>query len=580
MTHEVDVTVERIDDFVLLLHMMMQMKLPAMLDQHLPSHWRQQGLSWGWVTTIWLAHIVSQGDHRKVTVREWVQQAHQTLEKVTGLTIRETDFTDDRLAIVLKHLSQPERWQGLEAALSGRLMRVYELPQEVVRVDTTTVSGYHAIRAEGVMHFGYSKDDPTLPQVKVVMASLDPLGLPLATVVVPGETADDRLYVPAIQQVLVTMRPQGLLFVGDSKMSALDTRAYVHQAGQYYLMPLAMVGETGQAWPQWVAEAIEKEKAHQLSKVLRPGDAEHEIAQGYEFNRACTASLNGQPLTWSERVLVIHSLAQAQKEKAIWQRRLQQAETALLALTPPRGRGRRQITEEAILQQRMEAILNAYGLQGVLTCAYERQVEQQTRFLNRGRGSPQRPQQTTERVRYQVTAVQRQEAALAALEARLGWRAYASNAPASHLSLSQAVLTYRQEYIIEQRGFGRLKGAPLSIAPLYVKRDDQIIGLTYLLTLAVTVLNLIEFVVRRNLQQRQTALLGLYPQNPRQATTQPTAERLLKAFSRLNLTIIHLPHQQLSHVTPLSPLQEQILDLLGLSPDIYRSLAVEILNTS
>ena len=34
----------------------------------------QQELSWGWITTIWLAHILSQGDHRKVTVREGVYE--------------------------------------------------------------------------------------------------------------------------------------------------------------------------------------------------------------------------------------------------------------------------------------------------------------------------------------------------------------------------------------------------------------------------------------------------------------------------------------------------------------------------
>jgi hypothetical protein len=39
---------------------------------------------------------------------------------------------------------------------------------------------------------------------------------------------------------------------------------------------------------------------------------------------------------------------------------------------------------------------------------------------------------------------------------------------------------YRQEYHVE-RGFGRLKGAPLSIAPLFVQRDDQVAGLTHLL---------------------------------------------------------------------------------------------------
>ena len=67
-------TTERLDDVVLLLHVMMQMGLPELLNRHLPRHWKQEGLDWGWVMVIWLGYILSEGDHRKVVVREWVKQ--------------------------------------------------------------------------------------------------------------------------------------------------------------------------------------------------------------------------------------------------------------------------------------------------------------------------------------------------------------------------------------------------------------------------------------------------------------------------------------------------------------------------
>jgi len=57
------------------------------------------------------------------------------------------------------------------------------------------------------------------------------------------------------------------------------------------------------------------------------------------------------------------------------------------------------------------------------------------------------------------------------------------------------------------------------------------------------------------------------------ATDKPTAKRLLQAFSNITLTIIQFPDQVVRHVTPLTSLQESILSLLGLSPDIYFSLA-------
>src|SRR5207237_6493236 len=106
-----------------------------------------------------------------------------------------------------------------------------------------------------------------------------------------------------------------------------------------------------------------------------------------------------------------------------------------------------------------------------------------------------------------------------------------------------------------EHGFGRLKGAPLSIAPMFVKRDDQVVGLTHLLSLALRTLTLMEFVVRRSLKQQGTTLVGLYKDQPRKATATPTAERLLPAFVPITLTQLQLPEQTVRHVTARTPVQ-------------------------
>lgn len=572
MKEDLSITTERIDDFVVLLSLMQQMDLPGILDRHLPRHWLQQGLSWGWTASIWLAHIVSQGDHRKLTVRDWVRQAHSTLEQVTGLDIRETDCTDDRLTIVLRHLSDAARWQAIEQELGQHLVRVYELEEQPIRVDATTVSGYRNGGEDSLWQFGHSKDDPTLRQIKAMMATLDPLSLPLALEVVSGEQADDRWYVPTIDRVLACLERTGLLFVGDSKMSALATRAHLVAHEQYYLTPLALVGETAQQMPQWIEAGVARGDA--LTQVLSD-DEKQVLAQGDEVSRTCV----WEGRSWQERVLVVRSHAYAQTQRRYLEDRLEKAQAALLALTPPVGRGKRQITAEAALQSAAEAVLVKHRVVGLLTYSFARESEQAVKFVGRGRGGANRPQQVSERVRYQITAVERNEEAIADLVSMLGWRAYATNTPQERLSLEQAVREYRHEYHIE-RGFGRLKGAPLSIAPMFVKRDDQVTGLTHLLSLALRVLTLMEFVVRRTLKQQEATLAGLYKDNPRRATATPTAERLLQAFVPITLTQVQLPDQTVRHVTPLTPVQEQILRLLGLPADLYAALAREIPQTA
>jgi transposase len=73
-----------------------------------------------------------------------------------------------------------------------------------------------------------------------MLATLDPLGLPLVSQVVAGEKADDPLYIPAIEQVRTGVGRRGLLYAGDCKLMALATRAHLAAGGDHYLAPLAL----------------------------------------------------------------------------------------------------------------------------------------------------------------------------------------------------------------------------------------------------------------------------------------------------------------------------------------------------
>ena len=111
------------------------------------------------------------------------------------------------------------------------------------------------------------------------------------------------------------------------------------------------------------------------------------------------------------------------------------------------------------------------------------------------------------------------------------------------------------------------------ISPLFVKRDDQAEGLANLLTLGVRVATLIQYVARRSLEESGDTLTGLHLENPKKATSTPTCERLLRAFSKINLTIIETGDSIIRQITPLSHLQIKILKLLGMDATIYSSIA-------
>ena len=572
MNPEITINTERIDDFPLLLETMMRLGLPEILDRHLNRHGLHQGLSWGWIATIWLAHILSQGDHRKLPVQAWVKKTQETIELLTGQKVSEMDFTDDRLAILLRRLSKADTWQEIETELGQNILRVYKLEPKLVRLDPTTVSGHHSGDEDSLFQFGHSKDDPTLRQVKVMVAALDPLGVPLVSQVVAGDKADDPLYIPAVDRVLQIIDGVGLLFVGDSKMSALAIRAHIHHLGQHYLCPLALTGNTADDMEEWIEAANDGTYTLQPVYVENSKGERKKIAEGYTLERTVSAEVDGEEVEWTERVFVVRSETYRQTLQNGLEGRLKRATAKLLALTPSPGRGKRQIRDESELTKAAEAILKEYEVEGLLTYTFERQEKRQTKYIGRGRGSSDRPTREIVTVRYQITAVTRQEDVIAALKKTFGWRAYATDAPVEQLTLEQAVLTYRDQWLVE-RGFHRLKGVPLSLAPLFVKRDDQVVGLINLLSIAVRILTLIEFAVRRKLKQNQDKLVGLLAQNPKKGIDNPTTERLLKAFDDVTLTIVHLPDKIIRHVTPLTALQTRILELLGLPPSVYTRLA-------
>jgi transposase len=499
-------------------------------------------------------------------VQPWAEKRCETLRGCFGAEVSDQDFTDDRLEIALDALSEDEGWAGFETALNRRTVRVYDLKPQCVRLDGTTASGYWTVTETGLFQLGHSKDHrPDLPQLKVMQAALDPLGMPLVTLVASGETADDPLYIPAIRQVRQGLERRGLLYVGDCKLMAFETRVYLQAGGDHYLGPFSKVQVPDETLDTYLKSVWAGEQ--ELTPVCRPtpeGPLE-KIAEGYEMTQTLTATVEEKPISWVERWLVIRSLRHARAAEAALRTRLTKAQAALEALNE-RKQGKRRLADLEALRQAAEKTIQHYEVEGLLNLSCNESVEE-----HQVRQHKERPAETRFERRLSLQ-VSRDEAAIQKAIARLGWRVYATNRPLEQLSLEQAVLAYREEYLVE-RGFGRLKGKPLSLTPMYLQDDRRATGLIRLLTIGLRVLTLFEFDVRRRLTERNEELAGLYAGNPKRTTAQPTAESMLEAFQEINLNVATIGQQVQRYITPLSELQQKILALLDFPENIYTRLA-------
>ena len=105
-----EVQVERLDDIPVIFGHLQKMRIQAVIDQVIETHGNWKGLSPGWVITIWLTHILSEHTHCMDRVQDWVDMRLHALQELTGQALTELDFTDDRLALCLHMLSQPDHW--------------------------------------------------------------------------------------------------------------------------------------------------------------------------------------------------------------------------------------------------------------------------------------------------------------------------------------------------------------------------------------------------------------------------------------------------------------------------------------
>jgi transposase len=558
MTPPLTITTEQINSLPLLLGIITDMGIHDLIDTHITPHGNWQGASVGTAVSIWLSHILQERDHRLVQVRDWVADRRQTINRLLDIRLRETDCSDDRLASILTLLGEPATQATLDAALLQQWLRVYRLPTETLRLDSTSVSVYHDdVADESLLQSGWSKEHrPDLRQFKLMLATLDPLGLPVCCQPVAGNASDEQLYVPAYDAAVAALGTPDVLVVGDSKMGGLATRGHIAASGSRYLSVYRRPHATAEI-AAWVTQAL----AHsddwlRLEHVETDTGELHLDAVVHAFVRTqvWTDPTTQRTHAWNERVLVVQAMAYQAGLRRLREQALERLTTELLKLAQEPGRGRKRYRHEAEVAQLVAKRIAEAKLDGVVQTALEE--------LRLRDGSSA----------WVVARVWVDLVAWEAMVARLGWQVYVSNTTEEQYEVARLVAVYHQQPLHE-RSFSRLKTRNLQLRPVYLRDEQRIAGLVWLLCLALRVLTLTEQRLRARLQERGEEVAGLNPASRTQRTTRPTTERVLAVFRNLSVTVVMGNGWEQHHVSSLNDTQQQILALLDLPPDLYARLS-------
>ena len=570
---------ERVDDLPLIIHWLKQMQIEPLIgrrsrafgEQELPPpHGNRKGLSYGQLSVLLLTYIITQADHRLCAVEPWVNQHHHILEQATGWKIGPKDSTDDRLADLLTILGsqQHEAVHNIETYLGQHLIRAYELPTDKARSDTTSLSVYHQPREEKtesghtenklLLRKGHSKDHrPDLLQYRQMLATLDPVGMPLIGATLAGNGADDPLYLPTWKRLAQLIGHRDFLFLADCKASSWSNRALIDREGGIYCFPLAMSGRRPKLLWEWVSHPPTT-----VTEILATEgkSTDSPVGQGFELALGSLWFDKDRQKwhRWSERWLVVQSYALAHRQIKGLGKRLLKAEKALAKLAAKPGK------DPVILQTKVAEILKRYRVTKYILSEVKKKINYLKVYEGPGRSGGERPFHRVRQTRLILT-YQRCQETIAEFKTVAGWRLYVTNATVERLSLEKAVFSYREQWQTE-RGFHRFKRGRLPALPIYFQDEQRICGLMFLLTIALRVFTLMEFVVRRQLATEPQSLAGLYEGNPKRKTARPTAEKLLVAFRGITL---YFHRDGSTEISTLNSLQKQILDLMKIPESIY-----------
>ena len=552
---------ERVDDIPLIFSEFEKSDLAKLLTEQIPDHGNWKGADSGTVAVLFLTYVLSCADHRTSHVEQWAAQRIHTLRLCSNLpSLNALDLTDDRLGILLDKYSDDEKWQQFEAAHNRKLIEVYDLDfaNNPIRLDAMITQSHRA--AGGDFQLGYSKQHRAdLPQMKTMLATVDPYAVPLVSLTVAGNEADDGLYLPVIRELDETLPLKCQLFVGDSKMSSTENRSGITSLGHYYLTPLSKKQCNLQQIDAYLSEKPEK------LEILETMDKTKNTvikAKAFEVNE--TVSNHEGTLVWEERRIVAYSPVYAASQINAFEKKITRAQSELdLIFQSKQGHRCPKTLEET--QQSVAKILKKNKVNGFIDVEIT-----ETKTQKQIRAYAKRPAETRMLIEFSIDYQLNKTAYQKQID-RLGWRVYGCTAPKGKLSTLDALQCYRNEYRIEHK-FDELFNRVTALMPVYLTKPNRIKALIRLLLLALKYVSLLEMQARKKLADTKQSLKEIYPGNPGRSTDKPTTKMILKAFEYLTLVIIPVGENTIVKLTKLKPIQLKILDLLNLNADIYLRL--------
>jgi transposase len=581
---------ESLADIPLIIEFCYRLNLQHLIDTHLVAHKNQEGLSNGQLIIGWIAHILTQNNHCKSPVAEWAKKHKMTLQSLFNMETSDIDFEDGRLGRLLKKLSNDTVWHDIESSFYKDSFSILELntkaPEsfkkntsvespiiKTIKIDATTAYGHHEVIEEGIMQRGWSKDNrPDLPQLKIMVSVEGNTGFQIASDIVPGNQNDDVLYIPILERTRKIVDSVGCLMCGDCKMAALNIRANIVNNKEFYLTPLPLHKNAKELLKKLVDEVVDGEQQVELIFDVDDKNVTRIIGAGFETTRKQSCLVAGNLIEWDERVLLVKSYDHAKHQLNLFYHSIEKKKKELCKLESKLSSSIKEAEKE--LLKKIDKIKKDNDLFGLFSFKIDViGCDREVKRSEKRNGVTRNGSFIVKKFRAKIVDVCENQLVIKQMAQKIGWRLYVTNAEEQYLTYASAYTYFRKTMYVIEIGFHNLKDY-ININPLYVRKPDQILGMTRLLMLSSKVLTLMTAEIRANMKKEQVILKGLYSGQSARKHSAPTAQSILKYFSRQEISLIGQKIGEIWYwdVTPLSETCQAILKLLKIPEDSYERI--------
>jgi transposase len=478
-------------------------------------------------------------------------------EQCLGLEPADTgSIQDDRVGQALERFYHG-RHKDVFFHLALRAIKTFGLQCSQIHQDTTTVtfSGQYAgWHAPELLTQGHNKDHrPDLKQLVLGLSVTADGSVPLLHKVYAGNQTDDRLHLENHQRLRRLLQRADFIYVADCKLATRENLDRIASFGGLFVsvMPRTRKEDSlfrqqvRQGQVQWVHLLSRKNNRRPDSKIDR-----YYLAQG-------------QYQAGDYRLLWIRSTQKAEQDAQSRTRRINQSLEDFRQLQTRLNTY--YLKRRPAIEQALENILKDHQTQAWVD--YEIQVHRQYQkhFPKRGRPKASQKGQLHWQPYFSISLnVDRQ--ALQQESLTDGVFPLITNLEASTYNAKRVLEIYKFQPFLEKR-HSQLKTWQ-EVTPVLLKKDERVVAYLHLHVMALMVATLIERQLRQAMNQHGLPTLPLYPED--RACRYPTMFDIVRVFRGVERYEVLEGEQLTLFPANLTPLQQQLLELLEVPPSLYQ----------